>query len=196
MAHLDLLRDVLDETLDGMGLRERLQAFRALLHWEEVVGKTVAAAAHPEELKGGKVFIAVKSSAWLQELRFQQQVILQRLNEYAGAPIFTELVFRVKPRRRTESRREEENTPSPAVIDPQIDAPTIARLHALTEPIEDAELRARVTEYLVALHRLTLIRKAQGWRECVRCGCVHPGEGEACLFCREEIASDAFPTTP
>lgn len=194
MAHPDLLRDVLDQTLDEMGWRERLQAFRALLHWEEVVGKTVAAAAHPEELKGGKVFVAVKSSAWLQELRFQQQLILQRLNEYAGAPIFTELVFRVKPRRR---RAPEPEEPSPEpVVEPEIDAETIARLHALTEPIEDAELRAKVTEYLVAFHRLTLVRRAQGWRECVRCGCVHPGEQPECAFCRGEIASGAFPTTP
>lgn len=186
MSHPDLLRDILDETVDALGLRERLRAFRALLNWEEVVGKTVAAAAQPEALKEGKVFVAVKSSAWIQELRFQQQTILQKLNEYAGVPIFTELVFRVKPR----SRKSPANAAQPEeqpVVEPELDAVTIARLHALTEPIADAEMRAKVTEYLVAYHRLAMIRKQQGWRECSRCGCLHPGEGSECPFCRGDL---------
>jgi hypothetical protein len=181
-----LIRDILDETVDALGLRDRLRAIRALLNWEEVVGKTVAAAAQPEALKEGKVFIAVKSNAWIQELRFQQQTILQRLNEYAGSPIFNELVFRVKPRSRKASRSETQPE-QPPIVEPELDAATIARLHSLTEPITDAELRARVTEYLVAYHRLAQIRRQLGWRQCVRCGCLHPGEGSECPFCRGEL---------
>lgn len=186
MARPDLLRDILDETVDALGLRERLRALRALLSWEEVVGKTVAAAAQPEAMKDGKVFIATKSNAWIQELRFQQATILQRLNEYAGAPLFHELIFRVKPRSR-KAPSDKADTEEPVIVEPEIDPATIARLHALTEPIADAELRARVTEYLVALHRLQQIRKQQGWRECARCGCLHPGEGSECPFCRGEL---------
>ena len=183
----DLIRDILDETVDALGLRERLRAIRALLNWEEVVGKTVAAAAQPEALQEGKVFIAVKSNAWIQELRFHQQTILQRLNEYAGAPIFNELVFRVKPRSRKTSRGDPQPE-QPPIVEPELDAATIARLHSLTEPITDAELRAKVTEYLVAYHRLAQIRRQLGWRECVRCGCLHPGEGSECPFCRGDLA--------
>lgn len=186
MARPDLIRDILDETVDALGLRERLSAVRALLHWEEVVGKTVAAAAQPEALKEGKVFVAVKSNAWIQELRFQQQTILQRLNEYAGAPLFTELVFRVKPRSRKSSANEPQPE-EPPIVEPELDTATLARLHDLTEPITDAELRAKVTEYLVAYHRLTQIRRQLGWRECSRCGCLHPGEGSECPFCRGEL---------
>lgn len=186
MSRPDLLRDILDETVDELGLRERLRAFRALLNWEEVVGKTVAAAAQPEALKEGKVFVAVKSNAWIQELRFQQHTILQRLNEYAGAPVFTELIFRVKPRPRraavSDTQAEE-----PPVVEPELDAATIARLHALTEPINDVELRAKVTEYLVAYYRLTEIRRQQGWRQCSRCGCYHPGRSSECPFCRGDL---------
>jgi hypothetical protein len=187
MTRPDLLRDILEETVDALGLRERLRAIRALLHWEEIVGKTVAAAAQPESLKEGKVFIAVKSSAWIQELRFQQQTILQRLNEYAGAPIFSELVFRVKPRSRKTSTAPMPSQASP-VVEPELDAATIARLHRLTEPIADAELRAKVTEYLVACHQLMQMRQQQGWRACSRCGCLHPDEGSECLFCRGDLS--------
>lgn len=186
MARPNLLRDILDETVDALGLRDRLRAFRALLNWEEVVGKTVAAAAQPEALKEGKVFIAVKSNAWIQELRFQQRTILQRLNENAGAPIFHELIFRVKPRLRKPSP-DKMNANEPVIVEPEVDPAAIARLHALTESIVDVDLRAKVTEYLVALHRVQLIRKQLGWRECTRCGCLHPGEDSECPFCRGEL---------
>lgn len=186
MRSFDRLQDILEEAVDVLGLRERLKAFRALLDWEQVVGKTVAAAAQPEALKEGKVFIAVKSNAWIQELRFQQETILQRLNEHAGAPIFTELIFRVKPRSR-KSSQDKAGEEQPVIVEPELDASTIARLHALTEPIADAEMRARLTEYLVALHRLMLIRKQMGWRECTRCGCLHPDEESECPFCRGEL---------
>ena len=187
MSRPDLLRDILDETVDALGLRERLRAIRALLNWEEVVGKTVAAAAQPEALKEGKVFVAVKSSAWIQELRFQQQTILQKLNEYAGAPLFTELIFRVKPRSRKPSGSATQPE-QPPVVEPELDATTIARLHALTEPITDADLRAKVTEYLVAHYQWIEMRRQMGWRECSRCGCLHPDGGSECPFCRGELA--------
>lgn len=186
MARPDLLRDILDETVDALGLRERIRAFRALLNWEEVVGKTVASAAQPEALKGGKVFVAVKSNAWIQELRFQEEAILQKLNEYAGARVFNELVFRVKPRTR-KSPSSLTDAQEPQVVEPELQAASIARLHALTEPITDPEMRAKVTEYLVAYHRLMLIRRQQGWRECTKCGCLHPSEDSECPFCRGEL---------
>jgi hypothetical protein len=186
MTRPDLLRDILEESLDTLGLRERLRALRALLSWKEVVGETVAAAAQPEALKEGKVFVAVKSNAWIQELRFQQQTILQRLNEYAGAPIFTELVFRVRPRSRS-VQTEHAAPQEPPTAEPEVDAATMARLHALTDPIADAELRAKVTELLVGYYRLLHMRKQRGWQECARCGCLHPHEGSECLFCCGEL---------
>lgn len=190
MSQPDLIRDVIDEVMNELGLRERVQALRALLNWREAVGDTVANAAYPEALKGGKVFVAVKSSAWIQELTFQKQTVLNRLNEYAGAPIFTEIIFRVQPRSRKKSP-EERDTGSFAARDlpePELDTETVARLHTLTEPITDPELRARVTEYLVSLRKLQLARKQQGWRECKRCACLHPAEtSEECPFCRGEL---------
>ncbi len=186
MARPNLLRDILDETVDALGWRDRLRAFRALLNWEEAVGKTVAAAAQPEAMKDGKVFVAVKSNAWIQELRFQQETILQRLNEYAGAPLFTELIFRVKPRSRKKPTEETTGEEKP-LVEPEIDEATIAYLHSLTEPIADPEVRARITESLVSYHRLLQIRKQQGWRECSRCGCLHPGAGSECPFCRGDL---------
>lgn len=174
------LRDLLPTIAEEMGIAQQLRAVNALLHWQEAVGENVAAAALPEAFKGGKVFVAVKSSAWLQELRFHEQTILERLNQMAGAPIFTELVLRVRPlpKRRPQSKS------SPSEPEPSLDEETISRLHSLTEPIADAEMRAKVTEQIIAYYRLTQLRRQAGWQVCQQCGCVHPKpESALCFFC-------------
>lgn len=176
------LRELLEIATEEMGIAQQIRALRALLRWEEVVGESVARATQPEAVKGGKIFVAVKSSAWMQELRFLEQTILQRLNELAGSPVFTEMVFRVKPlpRRRPPVSAQAE----PPITEPEIDEVTISRLHALTEPIVDPEVRAKMTEHVIAYHRLMQIRQQIGWRSCRQCGCLHPEqETDLCPFC-------------
>lgn len=60
--------------------KEQRQLQRLLQSWAEVVGPVVAAQAQPTSVQRGILRVATSSSAWAQNLVFERQRILDKLN--------------------------------------------------------------------------------------------------------------------
>jgi predicted nucleic acid-binding Zn ribbon protein len=74
--------DVLQEYLKSSGLEERLEEAAVLPEWAERVGPAIAAVTEPVRTSAaGVLVVAVRSSAWLSELKLMEREILRRLNE-------------------------------------------------------------------------------------------------------------------
>jgi predicted nucleic acid-binding Zn ribbon protein len=65
--------------------------------WPEIVGPILAKHSHPERYDRGTLWIAASGSAWAQELRLGQELILGRLNEAVGETLFTGIRVGVRP---------------------------------------------------------------------------------------------------
>jgi predicted nucleic acid-binding Zn ribbon protein len=79
----------LQEYLQSAGLEQRLEEALVVPEWPERVGPAIAAVTEPLRTSaGGVLVVAVRSSAWLSELKLMERSILQRLNEgRPGGPI-------------------------------------------------------------------------------------------------------------
>lgn len=73
--------EALARYLDRSGLGNRLEQVSALDDWADRVGERIAAVAEPLHISNDVLFVAVKSSAWLMELRMMEADIRRRLNE-------------------------------------------------------------------------------------------------------------------
>jgi predicted nucleic acid-binding Zn ribbon protein len=73
--------EALQGYLAESGLGDRLEEVAALDDWDDRVGERIAAVAEPVHIKDGVLFVGVKSSAWLMELRMMEGEIRRRLNE-------------------------------------------------------------------------------------------------------------------
>ena len=73
----EALRQYLTQSQVG----ERMQEASIVPEWNERVGPRIAAVTTPLRVARGTLFVAVRSSAWLMELRLMETEILQRLNE-------------------------------------------------------------------------------------------------------------------
>lgn len=58
-----------------------MEASRALPEWGERVGERIAGVTRPLRVSDGTLLVAVRSSAWLMELRMMEREILRRMNE-------------------------------------------------------------------------------------------------------------------
>ena len=67
--------------LQKSGLGERIEAVATVDDWAERVGERIAAVTEPLHVENGALFVAVRSSAWLMELRMMEAEIRRRLNE-------------------------------------------------------------------------------------------------------------------
>ena len=75
------LGDALREYLERSGLVERVEEAAVLPEWGERVGPGIAAVTTPLRVAhGGTLIVAVRSSAWLMELKLMEREILRSLN--------------------------------------------------------------------------------------------------------------------
>jgi hypothetical protein len=76
-------------------------AIRAMKHWDEIVGASMAEKSWPDKFDGHILWVACTGSAWAQELRMMRESILVKLNEYCESDkLFADVRFGVRPIKR------------------------------------------------------------------------------------------------
>lgn len=75
------LGDALQSYLRESGLDQRVEEAAIVPEWAERVGAAIAAVTMPLRTSRGTLLVAVRTSAWLMELRLMEREILRRLNE-------------------------------------------------------------------------------------------------------------------
>jgi predicted nucleic acid-binding Zn ribbon protein len=81
---LTRLGDVLRDALARLPVARELADHALWMHWDVVVGPTVARHARPQRLRHGVLFVAVDSPEWMQELQFLKHELRDRLNARLG----------------------------------------------------------------------------------------------------------------
>ena len=75
------LGDALQSYLRDSGLEERVEEAAVLPEWETRVGSAIAAVTLPVRVSNATLVVAVRTSAWLMELKLMERDILRRVNE-------------------------------------------------------------------------------------------------------------------
>jgi hypothetical protein len=88
------LPGLLQESLRGLALGERLRETEIWRVWSEVVGPGLVHRARPLRIINGTLTVAVSSAPWMQELRFMTGMIKDKLNSCLGAEVVKEIVLR------------------------------------------------------------------------------------------------------
>lgn len=70
----------LAQYLEKSGLAERVEEASVVPEWADRVGDAIARVTTPSRVSRGTLFVAVRSSAWLMELKMMQGEIIRRLN--------------------------------------------------------------------------------------------------------------------
>ncbi len=92
---MNRLSQILENVMKNHSLDKALEQSRILKHWESAVGPSIAAHAHPEELRSHKLYIHVDSSLWLQELTLLKPSLIAKLNAGIGKDTVGDLVLRL-----------------------------------------------------------------------------------------------------
>lgn len=89
-----LLPGLVQESLAGLGLAERLREAEIWRIWPEVVGETLACRARPLRIINGTLTVAVSSAPWMQEIRFMTDMMKKKLNDCLGSDVVSEIVLK------------------------------------------------------------------------------------------------------
>lgn len=139
--------------------------------WAEIVGDDVAANSAPLRIANGTMLVVVPSSAWSHQLSFLSERIVAAVTERLPAAGVERLRFRVGtlPKRGPKGRRGPARSP--------------ARPNADCEPAGSAE--EALARFQRTVDRAHQERRAEGWRECDRCGAL--GQTSRCVPCESAV---------
>ncbi len=88
------LQDAMQHYLNNSKFKNGMQAVRIEAAWENIMGKTVARYTEKIQIAGNTLFITTNVAPLRNELLFQKQAIIDRVNEALGDKVISELVIR------------------------------------------------------------------------------------------------------
>jgi hypothetical protein len=88
---LDRLSLTLGSLMRARGIQSRLSEYRIFAQWENTVGSLIAGHAQPVSVRGSKLFLAVDSPAWMQQLSLLKPEIIGKVNKSLGKNAIREI---------------------------------------------------------------------------------------------------------
>jgi predicted nucleic acid-binding Zn ribbon protein len=86
------LGDAVKKFLETSRIKNQIQSLSIEDHWEKIMGKTIANYTDKIEIRNKTLFIYTTVAPLKNELVFQKDLIIQRVNEQIGAGLITEVV--------------------------------------------------------------------------------------------------------
>ena len=83
----------LEELVQRLGIKQKLQEYEAVLQWDSVVGEHVARVATPAKIFKGVLLVRVKTSTWRNELTMRKKEIIDKLNKALGDAVVKDIKF-------------------------------------------------------------------------------------------------------
>lgn len=74
------VRETLQKYLDKAGISEKIEAASVVPEWPSLVGEGISGVTTPLRVSNGVLFVGVRSSAWMAELKLMEREIISRLN--------------------------------------------------------------------------------------------------------------------
>ncbi|GAB2659135.1 hypothetical protein GCM10027036_10930 [Flavihumibacter cheonanensis] len=87
------LGEAIQQFLQKSRLKGSVQALQITDVWEQIMGKTVARYTESIKIYGDKLYISTSVAPLKQELLFQKEHIINRVNEALGEKIIKEVVI-------------------------------------------------------------------------------------------------------
>ncbi|MEO5995675.1 MAG: DUF721 domain-containing protein [Chitinophagaceae bacterium] len=87
------LGEALKEFLSKSKLKTYVQAIQIEEVWEKIMGKTIAKYTEKITIMGDKLYITTYVAPLKQELMYQKEIIIQRVNEALGEKVVKEVII-------------------------------------------------------------------------------------------------------
>jgi hypothetical protein len=87
------LGDAIKYFLQKSRLKGSVQALQIMDVWEEIMGKTVAKYTDSIKIYGDKLYVTTTVAPLKQELLYQKEKIIERVNEALGEKVIKEVII-------------------------------------------------------------------------------------------------------
>ncbi|MDX9703889.1 MAG: DUF721 domain-containing protein [Candidatus Auribacterota bacterium] len=88
----------MDAVLEKIGGKDKFGAAKVFVHWPAIVGAVISSNTKPVKFENGLLYVNVRDSAWLMELRSVSKYdILRAVRSQMGTVKIEDIIFRLGP---------------------------------------------------------------------------------------------------
>lgn len=92
---MESISRILDRIINQYGMQASMLEHKLSRWWSEIVGEKIAGHTMPSHIKYRKLCVLVDSSAWMQELTFLKDRIIEQINKITGNKLINDIYFRI-----------------------------------------------------------------------------------------------------
>jgi len=179
----DLIKNVLEQTLNKLGLEKKVKEKRALDLWSEVIGDKIKSHTQATYVNQGVLFITVDNSAWAHQLLFMKKKFINKINKRLKTKLITDIRFK--------SGKIYLKNESPLIKNPEVnlseidlDFEEIERLKDISRLITDENLNKKFQKLLLTDKKMRKWKKENNWKYCSECSTLIPPTKKKCSICQ------------
>ena len=87
------MKEIMEKLLSRLGIENGILQGRAFLLWNEAVGEINAKKTEPIKIERGKLFVKTTDSCWRQELYYQKDTIIKKINLLLKKDFIKDIIF-------------------------------------------------------------------------------------------------------
>jgi predicted nucleic acid-binding Zn ribbon protein len=93
MAKPESISAIIDRQLAGLGITRRVKEASVEHLWPELVGPEIAGHTRVIKVDDGRVLVAVDSPTWRQELLYQKDAFIAKINQELDEALVRDIMF-------------------------------------------------------------------------------------------------------
>lgn len=183
------LKRSLESLLKRMEIYETYGKQRAVVIWENVVGKEMGAFSMATNLRGNILYVLVKDHIWANEMSMLELEYLEKYEKLLGPGIVKKIFFQAKPHAfGKKNKKTDEDVPEEFDLEGiELDNEETEKIENVLKDIADEETEALARRILTHAAKLERWLINHGGHKCHGCGVVIEPDISYCPVCLREL---------
>jgi hypothetical protein len=152
------IKTILEDTLDQLGLIEKIDECKALALWNDVVS-TLASRTQPVSISNSKLIVNVTDSVVLHTLSLYKRKYVEKINLLAGRNVIKDIIFRVGKVEKKDREVIGRDNYMEELKGTQLDQSELEKIDEIVSTVEDDDIKDSLRNLFINQSKLTKMRR-------------------------------------
>ncbi|MDQ1327338.1 MAG: hypothetical protein QG641_618 [Candidatus Poribacteria bacterium] len=152
------IKTILEDTLDQLGLSEKIDECKALTLWNDVAS-TLASRTQPVSISNSRLIVNVTDSVVLHTLSLYKRKYVEKINLLAGRNVIKDIIFRVSKVEKKDIELKDRDNYMEEFKGTQLDQGELEKIDEIVSTIEDDDIKNSLRNLFINQSKLTKMRR-------------------------------------